>query len=80
MTFFSQIGWFFRQFFTRGGMSLSCTSSCARQHARWARFGVCIVGFGRQLYTLKIIMTGQQLVYEAFPFGKSTSITLAIII
>jgi len=47
MTFFSQIGLFFLQFSTPARLSLSCASSCARQHAlaRWARFGIFGVGF-----------------------------------
>jgi len=41
MKFFSKISCFFGLFFVRVGLSLSCCSLCARQHAHWERCGVC---------------------------------------
>jgi len=80
MTFFHKLVGFFDSFFHElVCLCLAPLPAHASAHAGLVLVFVLSV-FGRQLYTLKLIMTGQHLVYEAFPFRKSTSITLVMII
>ena len=57
-------------------VSVSCAASCARQRARWARFGVCGVKVcSRQLLKENLIIHGLQLLNTSFSFRKFTSTT-----